>query len=832
MNIESFLISRYRNEFENVINFMRSLVVKNEVEGDEVETISTLDAYTLYQGAFLGNDMAQSYQFTVDDLLKAGFTELRANDLVNDKREIQTLLMQRVPTAIALMNAKRAERVANYTENNPYYRQFCGLPYDRSQYINILNTDAGDGSTVYLHKVKPDTYPLTFSRLYFERDIEKVYADFDYLYLKFIEKPMTPYEIRSKNQFDICYYEKGYLDESELSYWFESYSLAQAEIMGVDYISAFQGTYKAYVNLQFVFLLDYAFKVYTGKKLEKYAVRDYSDTEIYDILDSNNLSGIKTLSIALLRRVIQRLPELKAYTGTNKVINIIFDIVADKSLTVKRYYLQKKYNIDTSGQTELDKERLYDKSVDLVFIEKTTNQGSESMNTLDQEYTYEEIVSSDDTWGNCTQISSATEKMKIKEEMKKILLSKDFNTVMTKYIGLSKIVDMNARLLDLNNKLGVFYQYALNQGNDLSKDTVVFDNIETTALALYAAWCIVYGIIHGASDPDRINNDATIIEGVMKLRSGEMVISDAKQLASIEIDLGNGYTRPLGYYLTEQEIQKYLVRFNYTQATSIQTLFSDYDNNYEILKEIKNKIVNSYNYDEYQVWNTIYNANLTYKTIRELFGDVESYSEYIEINSENFYTYFKGVLDACIYPQDLASLSKRLYEAYAAYIFDASNRHAEFFENQNDAIGGENLTEISILLNQFMSFYNQLFKQDFSVSFDDPVENSLVLLYAYMKDAIKGKAFDYLELDQKTVKDLYKTKNDVDYLELLHYITDTIKSKEEFELILEEEFVSELLRWKAKSFLELQYETFDKYKTKDTTNLAFAYETLKDVVNL
>ena len=125
---------------------------------------------------------------------------------------------------------------------------------------------------------------------------------------------MTPYEIRTKEQLDICYYDQSILSGSELQYWFECYEKARNEIMLNDYVEAFETTYKAYTNVMLISILSLAFNLYCSKMLERFAVRDFTDSEIYDIIESNDLSELKSLDISLLRRIVDKLPDLKAYT--------------------------------------------------------------------------------------------------------------------------------------------------------------------------------------------------------------------------------------------------------------------------------------------------------------------------------------------------------------------------------------------------------------------------------------------------------------------------------------------------------------------------------------
>ena len=61
------------------------------------------------------------------------------------------------------------------------------------------------------------------------------------------------------------------------------------------------------------------------------------------------------------------------------------------------------------------------------------------------------------------------------------------------------------------------------------------------------------------------------------------------------------YNKKLGDYLTDEEISRYLVKFNYNQDTSIEEILKQYDDNWDIIKAIQNKLNTQSNYDEYAV---------------------------------------------------------------------------------------------------------------------------------------------------------------------------------------------------------------------------------------
>lgn len=1048
---------------------------------DKAETATTLSNYNDYEGAYLKLDSSLSYNFTKQQLLDYGFSESEATKYTNDPKAFQTAYMGGNTLCKVFLNSLRKKRVSEYTENNPYYRQFCGLPKDKSQYIYITNSDKNsddDPEYILLHQITVDKYPKTYARLFYERDVDKIYSDHkDYLYLQFLENPMDPYTIRNYEMFDIVYYDSSLLSGSEIMYWFEAYKYAKNEIMQNDYIEAFETSYDAYVNVELVFILSFAFNIYCGKMLEKYAVRDYTDTEIIDIIESNGLSELKSLDISLLRRVVERLPDLKAYTGTEKVIDIIFDIVADASISVKRFYLKKKYTVDTQGNTNVDSDGLYNQKVDLVFQEKTIKRGVLSTDIVDNEYSYDTIVKDDDTWAGTTNIIDSDEKAQIKAAMKNELLRADFSNVITKYISVSKIIDMEVKLAEISNKLGLFYQYMDEKNNKISSDKVIYEGIETTALSLYAAWCIIFGKLNGLSDPDAIPLDKTIIEGIMKLRTTDKLSADALELSNVVIDLGAGtypvlsevtnssgptkllseivesriegakakhpkfshfslkrtaqtpieyqikaistypsgnvenetiaydqrenlsktetttetdfngktrkksvttkylingsvktntstdaedgfdeenivdsskdtsyvenpdnrkvymydiaiankialsgtqsvatsglspvysynqsdwydglyaydgnnisgyvikniledsngkknikvteysykltsptayvsnhyettddgfdisdpniikttttdktvnpnflkvymynngewlsdihawketeltvnnqryitvpdgasfnlyaiyyYATTVGDYLTEDEIKKYLVSFKPMETLTIDDLFDDYDANYEIIEAIKDKIAKTYDFTEYQIWDTIYKANLTYHTLYSLFEGAKNYSEYIKSVSEEFYEYLDEAIDSCENDSALRALMTKLYTAYKEYIEEVSENNATIYASDSDIAGGEDLDQVTKLFEQFVSLYTQLYSSSYSITYDNENENSLILLYSTVKQKLTNGAVDFLELvDFQHRSTLYT--NYEDWLILVYYFTAKLRSK-------------------------------------------------------
>jgi hypothetical protein len=819
MSIEKVLLSKNRSAFDRLIKMFRSLIVKNEVEADNCDTQESIEAYAEYEAAYEEVDSIKSYTINETDFMYEGFTPLEAARYMKDLNAFQHLINARTDIrALNLISKKRKERIDSYVELNSYYKSFTGIPSSEKEYIEVTNEDkfyAYEKDTIYLHEARYETYPLTFNKLFVDRQIQSIYDNYDYVYLKFLEKPLTPYYIHNKKQFEICYYKDGILQSNEIECFFESYNIAREEILSFDYIDAFEKIYNAYVEIMFLFILFYTFALYCSKSLQRYAIKDYTDDEMYDILDSNNLSVLKTLNIGLIRNVINALPDLKANAGTRNIIDIIFDIVSDNSVSVKEYYLEKKYPVDDNGNITLDVNKTYDKNVELVFRESLVRKGSDASDDIDRELSYEGVTDSDDTWGETQNIDSYEIKSEIKKQIKKELLEKDFSSVLTKYISISKIIDMYNKVTILTNKLGIFYQLNENKSNFLKSNMTMFDGFEVSALSLYAAWCLIFASLNGLTDPDYIVKEASEIEDVLYLRKSDQLSSEALASSHIEIDLGNGFKRTLGDYLTIEEIKSNLVRFSYTETTSISDVLNQYDENYAIIKAIDEKLNKISNYDEYTVWSTIKKANMISKNIKTLFDGFTLYSEYIKHHDILFWKYIEPVIinREPGYKKTLKDLYVQIQEAYRDYISGVTQGQILLAVDEKNLGGGENIEEVGVLFNEFMSYYTQILRQDFNVKQDDPGSNSLFLLYAKIFENIITEETDAAFLTENIVLDRMYESGNLSDIEIFHYLIDYARNYDNVEI----ELLYEQFKYIDKSLVSHSIElAFERYREIST----------------
>jgi hypothetical protein len=522
--------------------------------------------------------------------------------------------------------------------------------------------------------------------------------------------------------------------------------------------------------------------------LERYSLRNYTIDEIYDILDSNGLSNLKSIDTALLRRVVNRLPDLKAAAGTNSVIDIIFDIVADSSLSIKRYYLVKTYKTDAEGQLDIDTTKRYEDSVDLYFSEKNVKVGTSAINANNADISYANFVKNDYTWGKCFNITDETTRTEIQNKLKKQLLSLDFSSIITKYISISKILNMYSIVNKTNDLLALFYQLSIKRNNFMITDSITYNNLDVSAMSVYAAWCWAYGAYNGLSVPEAIITNATTLSGISILREIDGLPLAALNLQHAVIDLGNGYTKTLGHYFTQAELQSYLVRYNYTLDTPITTVLSQYAANAEIISLLKEKIEASATIEDYNKWNTVLNANLTSIKISDMFGGATSYKEFIAGKNPLLLNYIQPIIEAnlsnSVNRESLYKLVTSLQTTFQSYITTSTDGMATVITDENSVAGSGNLDDIVLLLNEFMSIYTQIYSEDFKVGYEDALSNNLKMLYTQVMCNTLSNQEDVLNLKEYLKSDNSMCVGLFENLTLIHNYVEIISSTGRLDLAL------------------------------------------------
>jgi hypothetical protein len=822
MSVERVFLSKDgRNTIERILKFMSSLVIKVEAEARIYESKESYQKWIQYRRAVERIDDIYNYTYTTEDLLESGFNmnQIKENHL-DDKDIINHMIADKNPLAIALLMRLRGICVTNYYEDNPYYSQFTGIPFDSTQNIYVHNLDGNYDELLLLHKIDPFVYPATYEELYIKRKLDEIIADHpDYLYLKFIERPIDIYKARNSRQYAILYYDKTSLSEYEANNFFNCYDKMSAYIMRMDYVRGYAYRYGNYEILMELLLLHGTFLFFCNSFIDKYTLNEYTDQEIYDILESKNLNNLKRVDIGLLQKIVKNLPDLLEYRGSELVMNKILDIIADKSITIKRYYLMKRYRVDNTNKVYFDQEKPYDTTVDLVFAEKVLRKGTDYKEDLNTEsaINYFDMTNDDETWGGLIGLTGDS-KTERREELKKEILKLDFSQLLTKYISISATIDVLSKQQSLHNMMGLLFQYCQKQGaeNFLLIDELNYETYLVHPIELYAAICWCQAKMNNVENPNEIKFNLMAMTSIMIMRDINGVQALANEVPDHIITLPETLiTQKLGDILGyDIDYTKYLV---YSSNSTIGDVLDNYGHNEQIMNDLKLAISSSSTLEEYMAFQYLLQINQTSINFYNFFSGATSYSEFIAMGNPTLSQVLGIKLNKEDLPQaELLNTYLPLLESFKNYMANKSKNAIELTDISESNESLSYLNNLTILFNEFLSIYTQLHKIELTQSIDDVPYNKLMFRYLSMgtESTNEDNIYLHLKMDQLSSEfehridegsislddswwttELHEEFTDPEfntlYLKHLRYIDEHIEDASDIFLLIEQSLIEE-----------------------------------------
>ena len=495
------------------------------------------------------------------------------------------------------LNGLRYARIYYYDERNTYYRQFMGLPNTKKDYVYLTNFDISeDGYTevtdfskpplknityyfkdekgvykpigylddwfdelgellsenfyvlnvVAAHEINYEQYPLTYSYYIQQKNINNVIKEYPNLtYLRFIGNNFTPYYLHESPNYTIISYMNGIFDATELEFFFKSYNKARQQVI-MDYIEGFDKKQPLYNLLMIENLLYYTVINYTASYIEKYSLGIYTEENIDDILTSNGYSNLtKISSFEIKSRIVKNLNDLIANKGNNNVLELILSkIIKDENSNLKRYYLEKEYKTDFNGEIKIDTSRGLEDSIDLVFREVPAIDKNETTKNTSETYReYNDITAEDELWGGVELTDTQATKNTKKEVLKKELLALNFNSILTRYITLTKTVDIIESQRTLRDSLYLMFKYFdLKDYPDFFHNKVSFEMGSVTPAAIFAAMCWLQQMKF-YNDPNKIIKDNIIINNSAVFRNFGKLVVDRQSFENTVIYDGSPVTQ-------------------------------------------------------------------------------------------------------------------------------------------------------------------------------------------------------------------------------------------------------------------------------------------------
>jgi hypothetical protein len=488
------------------------------------------------------NSKAKNYDFSMATLVE--ITKYRIETL-------EELYNKNVPMIKDYLNGLRVARIYLYDEKNLYYRQFLGKPNPSDKPIYIINKDNGlDGYTkvtdlseppvenleyfkkdelsienefislgyleswttidedtglekpiadefyilsyMPVQNISKSNYPLTYNYYILQNNIEKIINEYpDSYYLRFIGTENTSFYLRSLENYSIIKYNETILTSTELYYFFKAYDKAKKQVL-MDYIDGFDSKQPLYNLLMIQNLLYYTVINYSSSYIERYSVGIYTREDCDNILDSYGYSSLKAISdLTTKQRIVRNINELISNKGNNYVLEIIMSkILSDQNSELKRYYLEKKYTTDEESSIEIDTTKGLENSVSLVFREVPALSINELSTTVESYHDYDTFVEYDDMWGGINEDDSLDTKKRKKDIIKNKLIASNFSSILTKYITLTRTVDVQESQRQLRDLIYIMLKNVYDNDSDAFFNIAInFENYTVTPAGLFAALC-------------------------------------------------------------------------------------------------------------------------------------------------------------------------------------------------------------------------------------------------------------------------------------------------------------------------------------------------------
>lgn len=771
-SVESLFLSREGfSEINKICNYLSTLIVKNESEAFEYETDFTYNNYSKYEASYMDSRSIFLYNYTDEDLeqfFSKDWIEkynLRVPDTINK------LIMEKNTAAIALLDYLQSKFLNNYVEYNQYYRQFMGKPMDANDRVAVLDLDSKNPNEyVAIHDVNKTEYPKTYEHYFVKRNIESLiieYSDIDYL--KFIENPISPYRIRRSPDFTIFYSDEGLLDEDELSRFKKAYNKARIYVSEQMYVTGISKRFAIYGNLMYLLILFYTVNNYFNLKLEDYSLRKYTRYDIYDILESNGLKNLTKISdLSLLKKIVMKMDDLNRYKGTEYILNLLFEILDDKTITIKRSYLLKDYRILNTGYLEFDTDNLYQSSVGLKFIDEPIAINEENLieSTNKKEIDYDFRTYSDDLWGGIDSDTSSDLKNKLKEDLRINILKTDFNKIKTKYLSISKSMNIIEKSLDTINILYLvlkfYYGNERGDNNPFKTETISFSGIESRPIEYLATFFYLNNVMNGLEEPWIISPDRNFFSSIYLMRTTSEVYALLDEIKEKEIDIGNPLlNKTISQMINDdKELLTYLTKYNLTANSTIKDVLDQYEKSKEVFELLNQKLIDTSDSLMYNTYKELYNYNKNLYDFTELFEGETDYREYLGKKNVGLLNYIETLIQPVLDGTKTAlEVVKEPFERLTTVIEDFINLLLDghkYFAFSSTKEETKYLEDLKILMNEYLSIFSELYSVEQVIEVNDEPNNYMKFTYFQLSRKYITTMFEKLQFRYKIARRLFK----------------------------------------------------------------------------
>lgn len=332
---------------------LKKLVIKYPNKAEENEDVESKALGDRYLNAFYYRDNYFSYDdYTKEDYLEMGVTDLKLiEQYLSDPYSLD-------PRKRGMLVAARRKRyIAEYEEQNNYYRMLYGYPdKDDKKFLYVteeISKECNIPTDIPIHKISDELGFFFINLLYSNGYIDKLIEEYpEKQYLKYLGENRIPIEVsRSAKSFAIMSVKQGEVMEATFREFTKCYERCRNYFMSCIYVYDYRKLIPFYDN--FIALCIF---VMTVQQVSMYGIRNAMDREFYDeymvrlIYETYDVPFFSRADQATQKLIVQNVNLLVQYKATNKVFLDIASILGFNEISIYQYWLVKNQRFDSNGR--------------------------------------------------------------------------------------------------------------------------------------------------------------------------------------------------------------------------------------------------------------------------------------------------------------------------------------------------------------------------------------------------------------------------------------------------------------------------------------------------
>lgn len=578
---------------------LSGIILKDEEEANSKETAHSIKNADRYADIIEGKDRFELWDYDYNTICKVpGINESQAVLYAKNN--------SRIPEEYKsiLLKLKEDEFLESYEELNEYYRKLSGLPavgrfgikLTREQYerMKLPTFDFYK----YLHEMTEDEINIIDSFGILD-EIKQTYPEEEYL--NFLgDRRIDPYMARKTMPFGLLYLPP--CTSAEVFNKFKDLiEKNRVFLLQTFYSKAFKFQSEYYDKFFMSMIIVQAFIDMIDLSPEYIIQRELFDLRtIQYIFESQGVEYFEDIPLKYQKRLIKNLNRLLKYKSSNKNLIDIASLFGFENATLFKYYLFKypimqedgTYKQDTyeDPKTGLNVENL-ESNYELKFVKVPIEGGiaEEAIRDPFNYVEYDDVVANDVYWNGPYDV----------ETVKHIILEKEFNLVVSKYMGLETAYS----LTDISMELCYFMNMILYA--DINSESLLIDIPEINTNVKYPLTDCLIALM------SLMYNYLDIKDNIIYNPIQAMSVYGFN--FEIDMDILSTYITEKGYTLDDllyDEKTKTQLKYKIPEngCLSFNQLLDIYTNNIAVLKHVVHEMYTANDKNIYDLYRKIYKS--------------------------------------------------------------------------------------------------------------------------------------------------------------------------------------------------------------------------------